>query len=253
MLLAINVGNTNVSAALFDGPDRVASWRVRSDREQTADGYGTMLERILHKRGFAPSGLTGAALASVVPPLTPILSEACRDYLGQDPLVADLGQETGLHIQYEAGQLGIDRLLDAVAARALYGLPVCVIDFGTATTFNAVDADANFLGGAIAPGVGIAARALFERTSALHSVELTSPPEVIGRNVRHSIQSGVVFGYAGLVEGMIARYRAELGSNMHVIATGGLSGLVASETPAIDVVNPWLTLHGLRIIYELNT
>jgi type III pantothenate kinase len=149
-------------------------------------------------------------------------------------------------------EVGADRVVDAAAVRALYGVPACVVDFGTATTFDAVSAEGDYLGGAIAPGVGIAAQALFERTAKLPRVDLTRPPAAIGRNTVHSIQSGLLFGYVGLVEGMVARFKAELGPETRVVATGGLGEIIARETEVIDVVDPWLTLHGLRIIYELN-
>jgi type III pantothenate kinase len=160
---------------------------------------------------------------------------------------------TGVRIRYDnPREVGADRVVDAAAVRALYGTPACVVDFGTATTFDAVSAEGDYLGGAIAPGIGIAAQALFERTAKLPRVELSRPPSVIGRNTPHSMQSGLLFGYVGLVEGMVARFRAELGPQMKVVATGGLAPLIAAETEIIDVVDPWLTLEGLRLIWELN-
>jgi type III pantothenate kinase len=160
---------------------------------------------------------------------------------------------TGVRILYDnPREVGVDRVVDAVAVCSLYGGPACVVDFGTATTFDAVSADGDYLGGAIAPGIQIAAQALFERTAKLPSVELTKPPSVIGRNTPQSIQSGMLFGYVGLVEGMVARFREELGPDMKVIATGGSASLIARETGVIDAVEPWLTLHGLRIVWELN-
>jgi type III pantothenate kinase len=158
-----------------------------------------------------------------------------------------------VRIRYENPRdVGADRVVDAAAVRAIYGVPACVVDFGTATTFDAISAEGDYLGGAIAPGIGIAAQALFERTAKLPRVELTRPPSVIGRNTAHSIQSGLLFGYVSLVEGMVARFKSQLGHQTHVIATGGLAESIARETDVIDVVDPWLTLHGLRIIYELN-
>ncbi len=165
----------------------------------------------------------------------------------------DAGVRTGVRIRYEnPREVGADRVVDAAAVRALYSVPACVVDFGTATTFDAVSAEGDYLGGAIAPGIGISAQALFERTAKLPRVELTRPPSAIGRNTAHSIQSGLLFGYVGLVEGMVARFKAELGPETQVIATGGLAEVIARETEVIDVVDPWLTLHGLRIVYELN-
>jgi len=188
-----------------------------------------------------------------VPPLTPVFQQVCRTYLGQTPLVVDAGVRTGLRIRYDNPRdVGADRVVAAAAVRVLYGVPACVVDFGTATTFDALSAEGDYLGGAIAPGIGIAARALFERTAKLPRVELTQPPSVIGRNTPHAIQSGLVFGYAGLVEGMVARFKAELGPETRIVATGGLAEIMAGETDVIDVVDPWLTLHGLRVVHEMN-
>jgi type III pantothenate kinase len=188
-----------------------------------------------------------------VPPLTPTFQQVCQDYLKQTPLVVDAGVKTGVRVRYDNPRdVGADRVVDAAAVRVLYGTPACVVDFGTATTFDAVSADGDYLGGAIAPGIGIAAQALFERTAKLPRVELTRPPAAIGRNTPHAIQSGLLFGYVGLVEGMVARFKAELGPGTKIVATGGLAEIIARETDVIDVVDPWLTLHGLRIVYELN-
>jgi type III pantothenate kinase len=188
-----------------------------------------------------------------VPPLTPIFEQVSKDYLGHKPLVMGVGVRTGVRIRYDnPWEVGADRVADAAAVRALYSLPACVVDFGTATTFDAISAEGDYLGGAIAPGIGIAAQALFERTAKLHRVELTPPPSAVGRTTTHSIQSGLIFGYVGLVEGMVARFRDELGDDMHVIGTGGLAETMARETDVIQVVDPWLTLKGLRIVWELN-
>jgi type III pantothenate kinase len=211
------------------------------------------LDQLLRHKGFRPDIVTGVALASVVPPLTPIFTEVCREYLGHNPLVVDAGVRTGVPVRYDnPREVGADRVVDAAAVRVLYGIPACVVDFGTATTFDGISSEGEYLGGAIAPGIGIAAQALFERTAKLPRVELVRPPSVIGRNTAHSIQAGLLFGYVGLVEGVVARFKRELGPETQVIATGGLAQLIADETEVIDVVDPWLTLHGLRIIYELN-
>jgi len=165
----------------------------------------------------------------------------------------DAGVRSGVRVRYDNPRdVGADRVVDAAAVWKLYGAPACIVDFGTGTTFDAVSAEGDYLGGAIAPGIGIAARALFERTAKLPRVELVRPPSAIGRNTPHAIQSGLLFGYVGLVEGMVARFKAELGPETKIIATGGLAEIIARETDVIDVVDPWLTLHGLRIVYELN-
>jgi type III pantothenate kinase len=253
MLLCIDIGNTNITFGLYEGKTLAASWRVRTIHDKMPDEYGILMDRLFHHRGHRPEQVTGIAIASVVPPLTPVFEQVCRDYVGQEPLVVDAGVKTGVRIRVDSThEVGADRVVDAAAVRALYSLPACVVDFGTATTFDAVSADGDYLGGAIAPGVGIAAQALFERTAKLPRVDLSRPPSAIGRNTRHAIQSGLLFGYVGLVEGMVDRFKAELGAGTQVIATGGLAEIIARETDVIDVVDPWLTLHGLRIVYELN-
>jgi type III pantothenate kinase len=253
MLLTIDIGNTNITFGLYQGETLGPSWRIRTIHERMPDEYGILLDQLFHHRGYSPQDVTGAAIASVVPPLTPVFQQVCQEYVGQTPLVVDAGVRTGVRVRYDnPREVGADRVVDAAAVRALYSLPACVVDFGTATTFDAVSAEGDYLGGAIAPGIGIAAQALFERTAKLPRVELTRPPSAIGRNTPHSIQSGLLFGYVGLVEGMVARFKAELGPETQVIATGGLAEVIARETEVIDVVDPWLTLHGLRIIYELN-
>ncbi len=253
MLLTIDVGNTNITFGLYQGENLGPRWRIRTIHDKMPDEYGILLDQLFRHQGYRPEDVTGVAIASVVPPLTPTFVQVCREYLGQDPLVVDAGVRTGVRIRYEnPKEVGADRVVDAAAVRALYGVPACVVDFGTATTFDAVSAEGDYLGGAIAPGIGIAAQALFERTAKLPRVELRRPPSVIGRNTAQSIQSGLLFGYVGLVEGMVARFKAELGPETRVVATGGLAEVIAKETDVIDVVDPWLTLHGLRIIYELN-
>jgi type III pantothenate kinase len=253
MLFTIDIGNTNITFGLYEGDALGPRWRIRTIHEKMPDEYGILLDQLFRHRGYHPEQVTGVVIASVVPPLTPIFEQACRDYLGQEPLVVDASVETGVRILYDNPlAVGADRVVDAAAVRAMYSVPACVVDFGTATTFDAVSAEGDYLGGAIAPGVGISAQALFERTAKLPRVELTRPPSAIGRNTVHSIQSGLLFGYVGLVEGMVARFKAELGPDTRVIATGGLAEIIARETGVIDVVDPWLTLHGLRIIYELN-
>ena len=253
MLLTIDVGNTNITLGLYQGEERRAAWRLATVHERMPDEYGLQMLGLLEHAGVETRQLTGAVLASVVPPLTSTFLQACASYLGVAPLVVDAGVKTGVHIRYEDPKaVGADRVADAAAARRLYGTPACVVDFGTATTFDAISAEGDYLGGAIAPGIGIAAEALFHRTAKLPRVDLARPPAAIGRNTVHAIQSGMLFGYAGLVEGMVARFKQELGPGTKVIGTGGLAELVANETPVIEVVAPWLTLEGLRIIWELN-
>jgi type III pantothenate kinase len=253
MLLCIDIGNTNITLGLYDGELLGAHWRIRTIHEKMPDEYGITMDQLFRHRGHRPDRVTGIAIASVVPPLTPVFVQVSQDYFGRDPLIVDAGVRTGVRIRYDsAREVGADRVVDAVAVRAMYSVPACIVDFGTATTFDAVSAEGDYLGGAIAPGIGIAAQALFERTAKLPRVELARPPSVIGTNTTHSIQSGLLYGYVGLVEGMVARFKTELGTETRVVGTGGLAGVIARETAVIDVVDPWLTLHGLRIVYELN-
>lgn len=253
MLLCIDIGNTNITFGLYEGKKLGPRWRIRTVHDKMPDEYGITMLQLFRHRNCGPEDVTGVAIASVVPPLTPVFEAVCREYLGQEPLVVDAGVRTGVRIRYDnPREVGADRVVDVAAVKALYGVPACVVDFGTATTFDAISAEGDYLGGAIAPGIGIAAEALFARTAKLPRVDIARPPSVIGRNTVQSIQSGLLFGYVGLVEGMVARFRAELGPEMRVVATGGLAELIARETTVIDVVDPWLTLHGLRIIYELN-
>jgi type III pantothenate kinase len=253
MLLAIDIGNTNITLGLYSGKELGARWRLATVHERMPDEYGLQLVGLLEHAGQAPAALTGICLASVVPPLTGKLVEACRDYLGQAPMIVDAGIKTGVRIRYEDPRaVGADRIVDAAAVQKLYGGPACVVDFGTATTFDAISTEGDYLGGAIAPGIGIASEALYLRTAKLMRVDLQRPPAVIGRNTTHALQSGLLFGYVALVEGMVARFRKELGPEMKTIATGGLAEVIARETEVIDILAPWLTLDGLRIIYELN-
>jgi type III pantothenate kinase len=181
------------------------------------------------------------------------VEQACRDYLKATPLVVDAGTRTGIPLRYEdPKQVGADRVVNAAAVRRLYKGPACIVDFGTAIIFDAISAEGEYVGGAIAPGIGIAADALFRRTAKLPRVEIIRPPSAIGRNTVHSLQSGLLFGYVGLVEGMVARFRAELGADMKTIGTGALVEVIARETRSIDFIEPWLALQGLKIIYNLN-
>jgi len=253
MLLTIDIGNTNLTLGLYEGETLGPRWRLATVHERMPDEYGLQFLGLLQHSGNTPSDLTGICLASVVPPLTGKIIEACQRFLGMDPLVVDAGVKTGVRIRYEDPRaVGADRIVDAAAVQALYKGPACVVDFGTATTFDAISAEGDYLGGAIAPGIGIAAEALFLRTAKLPRVDLQRPPNVIGRNTTHAMQSGLLFGYVSLVEGMVARFQVELGSAMKVIATGGLAEIVAKETNVIDIIAPWLTLDGLRIVWNLN-
>ncbi len=253
MLLTIDIGNTNLTLGLYQGEKLGPHWRLATVHDRMPDEYGLQFLGLLSHAGCSPADLTGICLASVVPPLTGKVIEACRGYLGQAPLVVDAGVKTGVRIRYEDPRaVGADRIVDAVAVQRLYGGPACVVDFGTATTFDAITAEGDYLGGAIAPGIGIASEALFIRTAKLPRVDLQRPPNAIGRNTVHAMQSGLLFGYVALTEGMVARFRAELGPEMKVIATGGLAEIIARETDVLQIIAPWLTLDGLRFIWEMN-
>lgn len=253
MLLTIDIGNTNLTIGLYKSQTLAWHWRLATDHARMPDEYGLQLLGLLTHAKHHPTDLTGIAIASVVPNLTGRVTQACQEYLKTTPLVVDAGVKTGIRIRYEDPKaVGADRVCDAAAVMHLFGGPACVVDFGTATTFNAVTAEGDYLGGAITAGVNLAAEALFQRAAKLPRIDLQRPPSVIGRNTVHAMQSGLLFGYVSMVEGMVERFRAELGPKMKVVATGGLAEIVAKETDVINHIAPWLTLDGLRIIWELN-
>jgi len=253
MLLCIDIGNTNIVLGLWDQGKWLANWRVRTIRDKMPDEYDILLKALLHGSGYEPQAISRVVIASVVPPLTPVFNELFARYLGTDPLVVGPGVRTGLRIRIDNPvELGADLVADAVAAYQRFHSACIIVDFGTATTFSAVSAAGDFLGVAIAPGLGVASDALVSRTAQLQRVALVPPPTAIGKNTIHSMQSGLVFGYIGLVEGMIRRIRAELGGTAQVIATGGLSSVLSPLTHELQTIDPWLTLDGLRLIAERN-
>ena len=253
MLLTIDIGNTNLTLGLYEGGKLGAHWRLATDHNRMPDEYGLQFLGLLQNAGKTLKDIKGVSLASVVPPLTGRVIQACREYLKQESLVVDAGVKTGIKVRYEDPKaVGADRICDAVAVMKLYGGPACVVDFGTATTFNAITKDGEYLGGAITAGINLAAEALYTRAAKLPRIDLQVPPSVIGRNTVHAMQSGLLFGYVSMIEGMVARFRAELGDEMKVVATGGLAEVVAKETKVIGIIAPWLTLEGLRLIWELN-
>jgi len=253
MLLAVDVGNTNVTVALFEGDQLVADWRVTSHRERTADEMAVELRELFSLRGYELSVVSGVVISSVVPNLNPALIEASRRYLKCEPVMVGPGVKTSVRIRYENPKdVGADRIANALAAFTKYGGPVVVIDFGTAVTYDAINAEGDYLGGAIAPGVEISLDALVSNTAMLRRVEAVAPDSVIGRNTVTSIQSGLVWGFVAQVEGMVQRMVAELGGTAKVVATGGQAGLVAGLTNVIQATDPLLTLEGLRLIYLQN-
>ncbi len=253
MLLTIDIGNTNLTLGLYDGNTLFAHWRLATDHARMPDEYGLQFLGLLENAGHTKQDLKGICLASVVPQLTGRVVQACREYVEIEPFVIDVGVKTGIKVRYEDPRaVGADRIADAVAVMYLYGGPACVIDFGTATTFNALTRDGEYLGGAITAGITLATEALFMHAAKLPRIDLQRPPSIIGRNTVHAMQSGLLFGYVSMVEGMVERFRKELGPDMKVIATGGLSAIVAQETDVIQIIAPWLTLEGLRILWDLN-
>jgi type III pantothenate kinase len=253
MLLAIDVGNTNVTVGLFREETLCATWRIATGIERMPDEYGVLLLDMLRHEGFEASSVTKVSLCSVVPPLTATFEEMCRRYFKVEPLVVRIGVKTGLRVRMDnPTEVGTDRIVDAVAAQSLYGSPLIIVDLGTATTFDTISKDGDYIGGAIAPGLSTAAESLVSHTAMLPRVELTCPEHAIGTNTVAAMQSGLVFGYIGLIEGIIARIQKEIKGKAKVIATGGYASLIANETPVIDAVNPDLTLVGLRLIYMMN-
>lgn len=252
-LLAIDIGNTNIVFGVCNRQEMTAHWSIATDRERTADEYAMLLMSLFEREGMVFENIGGVAVSASVPPLLGVFQDVCRRYLGVTPLVVGPGVKTGIRIRTDnPREVGPDRIANAVAARELYGTPAIVIDFSTATTFDAISADGDYIGDAIAPGLRIAAEALFKQTAQLPRIELTAPPCAIGTNTVHSMQSGLIYGYVSLVEGMVRRFQAELQNGARVIATGELAEIIAPHTETIQAVDPNLTLAGLRLIYQLN-
>lgn len=256
MLLAIDVGNTNIVLGIFEGDRLGHSWRLATQRERTSDELGILVSELFAHAGLSRDRVGGIVVSSVVPPLTRPVAEMCRRYFSRDPLIVDPATNTGMPVLYEpASDVGADRVVNAVAAFELYGRPrqasLIVVDFGTATTFDAISARGEYLGGVICPGVGISADALFQRAARLPRVDVRRPNEVIGRTTVTSMQSGLFFGYVAMVDGIVARMRKELGDpKAPCVATGGMAEIIADDTVVIETVNPDLTLIGLRMIWE---
>jgi type III pantothenate kinase len=259
MLLAIDVGNTNIVLGVFEGARLAESWRLATLRERTSDEVGILVTHLFARSAISLDRVSGIILSSVVPPLTRTMEEMAERYFGTTPLTVDPATNTGMPVLYSpASDVGADRVVNGVAAYEAYGrekrVPVIVVDFGTATTFDAISAAGEYIGGVICPGIGISADALFQRAARLPRVDVRKPPSVIGGTTVTSMQSGLFFGYVSMVDGIVHRMRAELdgGSRAVCVATGGMADIIAGETTVIEHVNPDLTLQGLRLIWERN-
>ena len=268
MLLTIDIGNTMVTMGVFrsgqdaagqpaggqdSGEELATTLRIATDSRRSADEYGLLLTNLLQLNSIDRAEVSDVCICSVVPPLTGVFESVARSYFKVEPLTVTGAVETGLEIGYDNPRdVGADRIADAVAAKMLYGFPTIIVDFGTATVFDVIASDGVYLGGAIAPGISVAAEALFLNTSQLRRVELTPPPSAIGQNTTAALQAGLVLGYAELVKGLVGRIKRELGGAAYVVATGGLASIISRETGVFDVINPDLTLIGLRRIYQMN-
>jgi type III pantothenate kinase len=253
MIFVVDVGNTNIVLGVYEGKSLLHHWRLSTDRSATADEYGIMIYNLFQISGIRVEEIEGVIISSVVPPLMFTLEQLSTKYLKKTPLIVGPGIKTGLNIRIEnPREMGADRIVNAVAGIELYGTPLIIVDFGTATTFDYIDEAGHLLGCSIAPGIGISMEALYQHAAKLPRIELVHPKTTVGRNTVTSMQAGIVFGFAGQADGIVDRMREEFALTAKVVATGGLAELISAESKTIQIVNPLLTLQGLQIIYERN-
>lgn len=253
MLLVIDVGNTNTVLGLYEGDELVRDWRIRTVVDHTVDEYGMLIYNLYKNSKIKPKAIKAIIISCVVPPMLNILEPLCRKYFNVKPIIVEPGIKTGMPILYDnPREVGADRIVNAVAAYEKYGGDIIVVDFGTATTFDYVSKKGEYMGGCIAPGIMISSEALFSKAAKLPRVEISKPKSVIGKDTVSSMQAGILYGYAGLVDGLVQRIKEEVKSDPRVIATGGLARIIASETKSIQIVDEMLTLEGLRILYKRN-